>query len=159
MTVVSNTSPVSNLAAVGRLDLLRAGFGQVLVPSAVAEELAAPGSPLAASSPLPPWLMVTPVADTALLAALAQSLDRGEAEAIALGVERGAGLLVLDERRARQIARAMGLEVIGVLGVLLHAKRAGLIDAVGPVLDDLIARAGFWVGTELRARVLLEAGE
>jgi predicted nucleic acid-binding protein len=86
-------------------------------------------------------------------------LDRGEAEAIALAAELSADLLLLDERRARRIASRLGLRYIGVLGVLLDAKNRGDLTAVKPVLEALITQAGFWVSTDLYARVIEASGE
>ena len=70
-----------------------------------------------------------------------------------------AGLLLLDERRGRSIAQRFGLKSIGLMGMLIEAKRKGHVPAVKPVFDDLIAKAGFWVDNRLYARVLQEAGE
>jgi hypothetical protein len=86
-------------------------------------------------------------------------LDPGEAEAIALAAEIGPDILLLDERRARKVAARMGLKVIGLLGVVLEAKRKGFIRRVQPLLDEVVAKAGFWVSARLYARVLEEAGE
>ena len=82
-------------------------------------------------------------------------LGRGEAEAI----ERRADLLLVDERRGRRTASATGLRVTGLLGVVVTAKRAGLIDLAKPVLDELIQIARFWIGPDLYAEVLTELGE
>ena len=76
-----------------------------------------------------------------------------------LAVERHADLLLVDERRARRTAEAAGLRITGLLGVLADAKRAGLIEMVKPVLDDLIQHARFWIGPELYKSVLAELGE
>jgi predicted nucleic acid-binding protein len=65
----------------------------------------------------------------------------------------------VDERKGRKVAREMGLRVVGLLGILAEAKRAGFIDRIEPVLDELIGRADSWVDPDLRASVLREAGE
>jgi predicted nucleic acid-binding protein len=90
---------------------------------------------------------------------LQMELDVGEAEAIALAKELAADLLLMDGRRGRDIAARLGLRVIGLLGVLIEAKHRGMIPAVKPILDDLKAKAGFWVSQQLYARVLQAAGE
>jgi hypothetical protein len=99
------------------------------------------------------------VTSQAIVDALQAELDIGEAEAIALAVEKQANLLLSDERRGRQVATRMGLTYIGLLGVLLEAKRKGFLPEVKPVLDDLLAKAGFWVSPQLYTRVLQAAGE
>jgi predicted nucleic acid-binding protein len=161
MIVVSNTSPIVNLAAVGQLDLLLQLYGKVLIPSAVFHEIAVVGAgqPGATEVQTSSWIETRPVANQSLVAALRIDLDEGEAEAIALAVEVRADLLLLDERRGRAVAARLGIKFIGLLGVLMEAKHQGLIRAVKPVLDDLIARAGFWVSGPLYAQVLQTAGE
>jgi predicted nucleic acid-binding protein len=100
-----------------------------------------------------------PVMDHALVVALQMELDEGEAEAIVLTKELAADLVLLDERRGRVVASRLGLRFVGLLGVLIEAKQKGSIPAVKAVLDDLVAKAGFWVSQQLYARVLQAAGE
>jgi len=76
-----------------------------------------------------------------------------------LALERHADLILVDERLGRQVAMALGLRVTGLLGVLAEAKRAGLIERVKPVIEDLQERAGFWIGAELVAQVLIDLDE
>jgi predicted nucleic acid-binding protein len=67
--------------------------------------------------------------------------------------------LLVDERRGRRTAAAAGLSIIGLLGIVAKAKRAGLIDRAKPVLDELIQTARFWIGPELYPEVLEVLGE
>lgn len=84
-----------------------------------------------------PWIVVVKPTDSARLGELQRDLDPGEAEAIALAIERKADLLLVDERRGRRTARASGVRVTGLLGVIAQAKRTGLIGEAKPVIDAL----------------------
>lgn len=100
----------------------------MLIPSAVYKELTAANNdlPPAIDLALPPWLTVADPKDRSRVQELREHLDSGEAEAIALAIERRADLLLMDERRGRCIATAAGLTVTGLLGVIVRAKRSGL---------------------------------
>jgi predicted nucleic acid-binding protein len=161
MIVVSNTSPITNLAAIGRLDLLKELFGTVLLATAVVDELHSCDKDQAGRVDAAhiPWIDVRTVADRALVASLLFDLDAGEAETIALAYETSADVVLIDERRGRHIAGRLGLKPLGLLGVLVLAKRRGDISEVKPVVDDLIRIAGFWISADLYSRVLREVSE
>jgi predicted nucleic acid-binding protein len=161
LIVVSDTSPVLSLARISRLDLLRVLYQQVLIPSSVYQELRAFSSqpPGHIDFDAVPWLIVATPLDRRRVEELREDLDLGEAEAIVLAMERRADLLLIDERRGRRVAHASGLTITGLLGVVAQAKRAGLIDAARPVLDELIRIARFWIGPDLYAEVLTQLGE
>jgi predicted nucleic acid-binding protein len=105
------------------------------------------------------WIRTIKLADSTLSKKLEIHLDRGEAEALALATELKADLVLLDERRARKVAAGLGLRYIGVIGVLVEAKSRGHVTKVKPALDALIHEAGFWVSSDLYARVLQSVGE
>ena len=149
MIVVSDTSPILNLAAVDKLHLLLDLYAEIVVPPAVQGELARNGIQLD-----PSWTRVVAAQDQNDVAALREQLDPGEAEAIVVAAELAAELLLVDEKRGRRIAIDRGLEVTGLLGVLAEAKARGLIPQCQPVLDDMARVAGFWIGDELRSRYL-----
>ena len=161
MVIVSNTSPISNLAAIGQLDLIRQLYGVIRIPNAVYEELLdeRAGETVITAVLSATWLEVWTVQNQALVSQLRDRVNIGEAEAIALAVELHASRLLIDERLGRQAAIEEGVVVTGVLGVLLAAKRRGLIPAVKPQMDHLITQAGFRIGSQLYADIVLAACE
>lgn len=161
MTIVSNTSPISNLAKVGQINLLQQLYETVLIPTAVHEELLddRAGETVIAAVQSAIWLKIQPVQNQQLVSQLRNFVNLGEAEAIALAVEVNATRLLIDERLGRQAAADRGLRITGVFGVLLSAKQQGLIAVVKPVMDDLIAKASFRVSSQLYADVLKAANE
>jgi predicted nucleic acid-binding protein len=161
LIVVSDTSPVLNLARIGRLDLLALLYRRVIMPSAVFEELIRSRSDLPPAIDLAsqPWLTVAAANDRNRVQELLEYLDPGEAEAIVLAIELRADLLLVDERRGRRVASEAGLAITGLLGIIASAKRAGLVELAKPLLDELIHGARFWIGPDLYAEVLSELGE
>ena len=163
MPIVSNTSPIFNLAIIGQLELLRQQFAEVLIPSAVRAELKPettfPGATAVQQALQAQWLRVVDLKDVHLTRALALDLDEGEAAAIALALELGAERILMDEHDGRVKAKALGLQPIGLLGVLLRAKRAGALDSVQAAMQALREQAGFFIADDLLDRVLREAGE
>jgi uncharacterized protein len=159
VTFVSDTSPITNLAAIAQLDLLHQLYGTILIPQAVYEELTRFDVPGSVEVQTLSWIETVAVVDTELVVELEMELDPGEASAIALAVERKATLLMLDERKGVQVATRYGLRVQGVLGVLLRAKAQGMIPLVRPLLDSLVNDAGFWMTKNLYQRILQIAQE
>jgi len=161
IVVVSNTSPLTSLAAIGHFDLLRKLFGQLHIANGVWEELNKgevrhPGSFEVESAS---WVQRHEARDQNLVAALRRDLDKGEAETLALAIELNAGLVLLDEQEARHVAISLGLRPLGVLGVLLEAKQLGEIEEIRPQLDALREQAGFFLGDRLYQQVLEQAAE
>lgn len=159
--VVSNTSPIINLACIGRLQLLPDLFGEIVVPPAVFHEITTPfpEAPSAADVRAAAWIRRESLANQPLVASLRLELDSGEAEAIACALEAKAELLLIDERRGRRVAQQLGIPVTGLIGVLLLARKKGLIGSIRPLLDELRIGAGFWISDALYSRVLHHAGE
>jgi len=157
MIVVSNTSPLMNLAVINQLKIIEQLYGKVIIPEEVSKELFAAGiHPLIEHLP---WIEKHQVKNKGLSDSLKIELDDGEAEAIALAIELKADLVLMDERLGRNIASRSGQKCIGIMGILMEAKHKGIIDSVKPVVDDLITKAGFWVSNGLYLKVLREAGE
>jgi len=149
--VVSDASALIALEQIGQLALLERLFATLLIPPAVARETAAGGT-------LPTWIHERPLAQPLGSQVLRASLGPGESEAISLALEAHADLLIVDDRPARRLAQALGIPIIGTLGVLFAAKRKGIISALRPHIDALLA-AGFRVAPDLVERILVDARE
>lgn len=163
MPVVSNTSPVSNLAILGDLDLLRRKFGQVTIPEAVRDELFRldhPGAHVRIAAALQAgWLVVQPVTDRQLLPVWRNRIDEGESEAIELARQLGAELLILDDLEARAVAREEALPYTGLLGILAEERMAGRMASLQLVIHRLRTECRFFVSPDLENLLLRGVGE
>ena len=161
MTVVSDASPLINLARIGQLDLLRQLYGTMLLPEAVWQEVVVDGAgqPGAAEVSAADWIHTRGIANPLLAQALRQTLGAGEAEAIVLALETEAELLLMDEQLGRASAQYLGVRCMGLVGIAVEAKHRGIIDRIRPFLDALRDLAGFYLNEALYRRVLQDEGE
>jgi predicted nucleic acid-binding protein len=162
--IVSDTSPITNLAAISQLDLLQKLYTGIIIPTAVYNEMVKVNKvvPGAIEVQTLPWIKKQVVVDSQRVIFIqenAENIDLGEAEAIILALELKADLLLMDERRGRIVASSYGLQIIGLLGVLLQAKRKNLIPSVKILMDQLIEQADFRVSNQLYTTILQSAGE
>jgi len=159
--IVSNASPLINLARIGKLDLLRELYGKLLLPEAVWHEVVIDGAgqPGADEVEGAIWIERRVAKNKQLVQALKQELDAGEAEAIVLALEEGADWLLMDEHLGRETAHHLKLRCIGLVGVLLAAKNKGLISAIKPCLDALRDSASFRIKDSLYTRILRDENE
>jgi len=161
MIVVANTSPLTNLAAIGQFDLLRQLYSSVHIAHGVWRELHAEGHrwPGCDEVESADWIERHAVQNQMLITALRRDLHHGEAETIALAIELEAKLVLLDEKEARHTAQQFGLKPVGVVGILLEAKAKGLVVAVQPHLVALRQVAGFRLSESVYQYALSFAGE
>ena len=161
MRVVSNTSPLSNLAVIGRLELLQHRYGTVRIPPEVAQELDrlshAEGKARLAAAMAAGWLELDSTATSPVVPPFA--LDAGDAAAIALALSLNADVLLIDEKRGRAAARHAGLTVAGVLGELLHARMGGILPSLRTELHRLRSEAGFFIDPGIERFILSQADE
>jgi predicted nucleic acid-binding protein len=156
MIVVSDTTPLRHLIAIGKVDLLRRVYGAVVVPVAVWSELQAQSTPSAVKAWLqsaPDWLQVRRAREPQPGDSSLDNLDDGEREAIRLAVELKADLLLMDEAEGRSLALGLGLPVTGTLGLLERADVLGVLADLPAALADLEA-SGFYLSARLRDAVL-----
>lgn len=158
--IIADTGPLIALARLNRLELLTALFSKIHIPSAVLLEATAKGEYVEVE-PIRSFAMqhvqVDEAIDNALNRRLLSTLDVGEAQALALARELQCGVL-MDEKRGRQVARRRGIPVVGVLGLLLQAKREGYLGELEPMLLQL-QDSDYRLSEELVERVFELAGE
>jgi hypothetical protein len=157
MIVISDTTPLVYLHRIEKLDLLEQLFRRIYIPEAVSRELQLGQHDEAALQNLE-WLEITSVKDLAMVKLLAQDLDRGEAEVLALALERPVDWVILDDSLARTAAALLRIPFIGTIGILLLSKTRGLIPSVKEPLDAMVT-AGLWVAPELYEEILQKIGE
>jgi predicted nucleic acid-binding protein len=157
MIIVSDTSVITNLIQIEKLTILKELYTSVIIPTKVYFELTHyenQGTILKKTE----WIIVKPVSNKNRIKELGAFLDEGESEAIALAEEIRADALIIDERKGREFAKSMGLNVIGLLGVLLQAKREGILLEIKPILEAL-DKIGFRISNQLYRHILSMAKE
>jgi predicted nucleic acid-binding protein len=159
--VVADTSVLINLCRVGQGGLFKTLFHDVVIPPVVASEFKrlAAGLPRFAGVAMPAGIREQSPTVLSPVVSAAVGLDAGESAALSLAVEIHADAVLLDERRGYEVARTLGLPAIGALGILLRAKRAGIVPAIKPLVQALQQDAGFWISQPLLKEVLKQAGE
>lgn len=153
MIVVSDTSPITTLLQIQKIDLLRIMYGEVFLPEAVQNEL----STLHPS--LPDFFQRAIVANRKEIQRLQKSLDLGEAEAIVLAKEKNADLLLVDDLAGRLIAIQEGVPVVGLIGILIKAKECGHIFSLRDILSKIESETTFYLSSELKNSALKIANE
>jgi predicted nucleic acid-binding protein len=152
------------LAKIEALELIFRLYSRVLIPPAVWREVVEesdgrPGAVEMERAVAAGWMVKQAAKNEILVIALRQTLDDGEAEAIALATELHPESLLLDDKLARQMARRLGASVTGTLGVLLRAKQVGLILELRPLVTRLQSEGGYYIDPGLIEKALLAAGE
>jgi predicted nucleic acid-binding protein len=126
--IISDTTCLIGLTNIGRIDILREIYGSVIVTPEVAHEY---------GEPLPEWITIQAVSDSNKIMILNKSIGLGESSAIALAIETGNVLLIVDDKRARQFALSLGLEITGTLGLVIRAYEQGIIHDINSVIASL----------------------
>lgn len=161
MIVVTDTSVILNLCLLRQEGLLIPLFGEALAPKEVVSEF----ERLAATDTrftglvFPPFVRQLNAVRTVGAIPREDWLHDGELAALSLAMEHRADAVLMDERAGRAAAAALGLKVIGLLGILLAAHHRSLVPALAPLLDRLHNEARFWISPALRKTVLLATGE
>ena len=142
--VIADASPLIVLQNIGHLSLLQNLFDEILITPEIKTEF---------GLDLPDWIKVAEVQDKTKQRLLNLTLDKGEAGAIALCLENTESLLIIDEKKGRRIAKELELKIVGTLGVILKAKKKGLIDSTENILESL-ENANFHISANLKEKIL-----
>ena len=160
--IVADAGPLIALARIGQLGLLQRLYGEVLIPSAVLDELALgsgrPGATALDAAIKSGWLTERRATPKSTLPKLTSLLGRGEAEAIVLAMQKHPRFLLIDDAKGREAARQQDIPIVGVAGVLVVAKTVGEVDGVKPILDDL-ANIGYRMSARLVSKIQSMANE
>jgi predicted nucleic acid-binding protein len=153
MSVVSDTTAITTLLKAKQERLLRELFERVLVPQAVWDELKE------FHIELPKFIDLHPATDASQRLPGTELLGRGEAEALLLAKQLNAQLLLTDDRKARRAARRLQIPCIGLVGMIVHAKRRGRISSVREMLQLLETDGGLYLSDAVVSDALRLAGE
>jgi len=146
--IVCDASCLILLEKINRLELLQRIFGTVHITDIISQEFI---------TSVPLWMEVHS-SESILLKGLMNVLDSGEASAITLATQLEDSLLIIDESKGRKIAKRMGINITGTLGLLLLAKKKGHISSVKMVIDE-IQSTNFRVSSNIVQKVLELAAE
>jgi len=145
--VIADTSCFILLDNIGELDLLKSLFGNVITTPVIVKEF---------GSALPEWVQIREVKDLQFQSTL--DVDQGEASAIALAFESEPSLVVIDDDKARKLAKRLNLNITGSLGIFLRAKREGIIPAIKPIIAK-IQQTNFRYSQKVLNEILMLAEE
>jgi len=157
MIIVSNTTPIISLSSIGKIDILKDLFNEIIISEAVYDEIKAKKSYGYDEVELD-FIKVQSIKGEIYRDLLLNQLDLGEAETIILAKEINADYVLIDENIGYKIARNSGLEVIRTLSILLKAKEKGIISKIKPLLDEMIAK-GRWYSKNVYVKFLSRINE
>ncbi len=158
MSVISNSGPLIALYLGSAIELLEKLFPEIIIPKAVFNEVTVEGKPGAGFFKDRYPSKVREVLNPSLLELEGVAYGLGEFEVITLGKELNADLVLIDDQKARKIAKRLGLNVSGTIGILLSAKKKGIIGEIKPVIDKMRA-AGVQISESLYRESLKLADE
>jgi len=141
--IIADASCLITLENINETDLLPKLYKHILVTPEVADEVGAS---------LPEWVDQRSSSNYTLINQLSSSLEIGEATSIALALELGNCLLIIDEKKGRRTAKELGIEITGTFGVVMKGIECGLITAPETIVERL-ERAGFRISDNLKERM------
>ncbi len=142
--IISDTSCLIVLSKINALDILHKLFGEVWITEEVRNEF---------GDHLPNWFVIKKAKSIQTENILKLNLDIGEASSMALCLEQENALLIIDERKGRKIAQELGLQIIGTIGIILLAEKAGIITHLKDIIEQL-ENTDFRISPILKSQLL-----
>lgn len=157
--VIVNSTPLIILCGIGKLNILKEMYGEIIIPFAVYKEITVKvDSACVQIKTAGEWIHVEQIKDHSDKKMYKAKLHDGEVEVMILAQEQKADLVILDDNAAKKTAKYLGLSVTGTLGVLVKAKRKGIIKEVRPLLSEM-KQNGFYISNAVECMILEQAGE
>lgn len=160
LKVVVNSTPLIVLCNIGMLSLLKEMYGEIIIPEAVYKEITAKmDSACIAVNQSMDWIKILKIPANEKLKIYRARLHAGEVEVMLLAQQLPvADLVIIDDNAAKTTAKFLGLKVTGTLGVLLKAKKLGLISSIRPLIEKIV-QSGFYISDNIKNIILHSAGE
>ena len=158
MKTVSNTTPIISLSSIGKIEILKDIFQEIIIPQAVYEKIKAKQGYGYNEVDLS-FIKVQAIQNTEQENFLLEQLDAGEAQAMVLSKEINADNTIIDENIGYTIAKESGLNIIRTLSILLKAKETNIISEVKPLLDGELISKGRWYSNHVYYSFLKKANE
>lgn len=147
--IICDTSCLILFDKINFLTILNSCYESVYITAPIAKEY---------GKSLPDWIQIKQVRNIALQHTLTQIIGEGEASAIALTFNLPETLVVLDDLKARKVAKSLKIKITGSLGILVRAKERGYIDKLLPVLNK-VQQTDFRISENIIRKILIVAGE
>jgi predicted nucleic acid-binding protein len=159
--IVSNTTPISNFLHLGQMEILKTIFKKLHVPMAVHSEIEAffSGDDQWQKCLDEGYIIRTEIQTSPKIKELMIHLHIGEAEALCLCIENNAKLCLIDDKDARIIAGLNNIPISGTLGVLMKAKKMGIIESVKDLMDRLRTEHHYWINDAMYNKILSLSNE
>ena len=147
--IVINTSPLIVLFKSQLTYLLPQLFTEIIVPTGVWSEIVKAGKIDIASQELPNANWAKPVTISEISALIVPcGIDLGESEVLTFALENSGYRAVIDDAAARKVAKSLNIPFMGTLGILVLAKKQGLINSIDEPIQAL-KKAGLWLSNDL----------
>lgn len=147
--IIADTSCLIILSKIGELAILRKLYGEILITKTIQKEF---------GKKLPKWINIAGIHDIERQKILELQVDEGEASAITLALEYPDSTLILDDLKARKVAERLGINYTGTIGVIIKAKRGGIIPSVKNILNK-IKKTNFRISEDIEKAAIRAANE